>query len=58
MNECAYCGADVAEGWAWVNDLRFCHSDTLIATCYMQYLWAVEAEEVESWLEWTEEEDV
>lgn len=54
MNECAYCGADVAEGWAWVNDLRFCHSDTLIATCYMQYLWAVETED---WLEWTEEED-
>ena len=51
-DECAYCGAEEAEGWAWINDLRFCHSDTLIATCYMQYLWAVESED---WLDWLED---
>lgn len=53
-DECNYCGADVAEGWAWVNDLRFCHSDDLIANCYQNYLWAVESDD---WLEWIDSQE-
>jgi hypothetical protein len=54
---CAYCGATEAQGWAWINDRRFCHGDTLIASCYQEYMWGLEEGQSSDWIDWIDDED-
>lgn len=56
-NGCALCGATKASGWAWINDDRYCHSDSIIASCYQEAMWAMEAGVAGDWLDWLEEVD-
>lgn len=34
QNQCGHCGLP-ATGWAWINDVRYCHGDEMeFPTCY------------------------
>lgn len=34
MNACGICGADPARGLASINDVPYCHDDSVTFTCY------------------------
>lgn len=44
MDKCANCGIERAEGWAFINDVRYCHGDSIFPSCYEMVMWGVEEE--------------
>lgn len=50
-NDCALCGARKADGWGYINGDKYCHSDSVIASCYEEASWAMEAGFLGDWLD-------
>lgn len=38
VEKCVRCG-NIAEGHAWIDDMRLCHGDDVDLTCFMQQQW-------------------
>lgn len=51
---CSYCGAEDAEGLAFVGEQRFCHGDDVEVTCYMLATWHLQGEEPNLLTDWSE----
>lgn len=49
---CAFCGKDPAEGFATINDERYCH-ESEDPTCYMLASWGFTTKE--AWEAWKSE---
>lgn len=39
---CGLC-SNQAEGWAWLDDVRYCHGDDVEVTCFMRAQWRPKA---------------
>lgn len=39
IEKCGFCGG-VADGYAWIDDIRYCHGDDVEVTCFMREQWA------------------
>lgn len=54
LEECAGCGVKMAEGFAFINDERFCHGDWPFPSCYELACWEAETDMMTGWFD-TEE---
>ena len=47
---CGVCGTDRPEGYAYINDVRYCHGD-FPGTCYERAIWQAETEYMNDYFE-------
>lgn len=49
--KCSHCGNPRPEGYAYINDLRYCHSDNIPVSCYQLAMWEAESDMMEGWFD-------